>query len=211
MADFGESASLDLLFDRHNADCYFCNKKEVLEAKENDTVADHNEDERSALGFVSDPGGITHKNHSGKLGTNCASTRRERIAMFREGWPEELEASFAAHHLIPGDEALKPSQRFQDDQNGLRTQGKAEGNVGYDVNNKANGVWLPGNYAYSQGKASIWGEGGKGFEAAKKVTVDDYSGAAIEVSGAQYHDRHKDYSERVKKLLYEIHSKIEVS
>lgn len=208
MADFGESVDLSLLFDRHDEDCYFCNAKEKLEARENDPDADYDEDSQEAIGLVADPKGIQHKNDSGKLGQNCADTNPGEKWIRGDEFHVELPVAFAAHHMIPGDASLKKSKLFKDAKNGLQVKGKAEGNVGYDVNNEVNGVWLPGSYAFSQGEEKLWGKAGKTFEELFAVTPYDYAAAAIEFSGAQFHDSHPQYSAEVVKVLDEIHNKL---
>ncbi len=212
MTDFGESASVDVLLDNHDEDCYFCTKKSVPKSKKN--VLKQNFDEDSLIGLV--PGGIEHENNSGTLGTNCASTHPSPLRVQFDDWEEDLPVEFAAHHLIPGDASLQKSKLFRDADYGLQIEGEDEGNVGYDVNNTTNGVWLTGNYAYSQrgkkrGKRlkSQWGEDGETFERVTGIPAQEYVDAAIEFSGAQFHDAHTDYNEIVRKKLDQIYDKLE--
>lgn len=208
MADFGESADLELLFDRHDEDCYFCNKKEVIEALVNDPDADFDEDSQDVVGLVANGKAIKHQNDSGKLGTSCRDTDPGEKWILGDEFHVELPVVSAAHHLIPGDASLKKSKLFKDAKNGIQAKGKAEGNVGYDVNNTVNGVWLPGSYAFSSSEMKLWGKGGRKFEELFAVTPYDYAAGAIEFSGAQFHDSHPQYSSEVVKVLDEIHNKL---
>ena len=147
MSEIGELTKPAEFLERHDEDCYFCNKEEVLEELTNDTEDDFNED--MLIGMVTSSAGIKHENNSGKLGTNCEPSPDEPYVT-RRNWAWKLRIQFAAHHLIPGDASLKKSDLFNGVKYGLKKRGQAKGNIGYDVNNRANGVWLPGN-TYARG------------------------------------------------------------
>jgi hypothetical protein len=130
---------------------------------------------------------------------------------------------YAPHHLIPGNESLKDSaivkflgadpviKNFNE--TGIASRIKDNQSAGYDVNDHANGVWLPSPYALSMKNA--WpGAGGvdvlkkrQGFDAQLIQTTEDfhqaYVAASITVTGAprQFHMRHEDYSEKVQEIL----------
>lgn len=83
----------------------------------------------------------------------------------------------------------------------LHVDGKAKGNIGYDVNNHENGIWLPGNYAL-RGKNGLpaWGS-----QAVKYIedggNPREYAFAAIRIGKAQFHDTHEIYSDFVLDVL----------
>lgn len=214
MTDFGELVDVEVLVDRHDEDCYFCNYKEEIEERDNDCDDDFDED--AHVGVVADGKGLKHKNDSGKLGTNCSTTEPDELWVEGDDLPISLPVCFAAHHIIPGNGSLKISKLFGDDEIGIKIKGKAKGNVGYDVNNAVNGVWLPGNYAFStikpdpKKKGSLWGTKGGGLT--EYFGIDEplsYASAAIEFSGHQFHDAHEDYNSKiVLKALNAIYNKL---
>jgi hypothetical protein len=63
---------------------------------------------------------------------------------------------FQAHHLIPAAASLKGSSILAY----VRSSGRVCCNMGYDVNGKENGVWLPGKHAVAGGNLGInlWGK-----------------------------------------------------
>ena len=116
----------------------------------------------------------------------------------------------AAHHLIPGNASLKPS-----DLKAYMTQGERVTsetgksweileNIGYTANGSHNGVWLPGNYAIRASSSptgltwSILSETHSGW-------CLNYVAATAKAIGAQFHDTHTEYSKSVRKLLDKIH------
>jgi hypothetical protein len=118
----------------------------------------------------------------------------------------------AAHHLIPGEAALAPSDLMP-----FMTQGESvkvkvprkpektktiRKHIGYNVNGAHNGVWLPGNY-YIRGKNSpvagkSWGDLGD------DPWCLNYVAAASKAASGQFHDAHTKYSSAVKDLLNAI-------
>jgi len=86
-----------------------------------------------------------------------------------------FDATVAAHHLIPGNAALKESELFLSEEY-LWKDGKAKGNIGYNINAKNNGVWSPGNYGVRP-----WGTKGATFEAENPgLNAEDFAFAAME-------------------------------
>ena len=138
----------------------------------------------------------------------------------------------AAHHLIPGNASLKPSEltKYMTEGEVVETEdGKSwtiANHIGYNVNGNHNGVWLPGNYAirkYSppnkrrktaRPNTSPVGssKGGVNWSGLPKLYHDDwqlnYVASACRVAGAQFHDTHETYSENVLKLLNKIETKL---
>jgi len=193
--ELGEDVNPSMLADnKHDDSCYFCNAKEEPKEVENDLVDDHDEDAH-----------LTFKNDAGKLGKAIGGDQgKKRITlegMKKDG--QELDVSVAAHHLIPGNASLKESQLFQSNKY-LWKDKKVKGNIGYNVNDAPNGVWLPGNYA-----ARPWGAGGLEFQSTFGPSPQTYAFAAIEAWGAQFHDAHESYSTFVMQGLNKIFQKLE--
>lgn len=94
------------------------------------------------------------------------------------------------HHLIPGNESLKQSNLLD----WIFESDKIKADVGYDVNNAENGVWLPSNNGM-RGNAK-W---------ANPNVKKWYVLKAMEEAGGHFHDRHGDpYSKTVTKILNKI-------
>jgi hypothetical protein len=120
----------------------------------------------------------------------------------------------AAHHLIPGNASLEPSElkRFMTQGSSVNTvTGRSftlNSHIGYNVNGSHNGVWLAGNYAVrASGKwkktpvpGATWGA----LDALHSDWQMNYVAAVAKASGAQFHDTHTDYSDAVKALLNAI-------
>ncbi len=87
----------------------------------------------------------------------------------------------------------------------LWKDGKAKGNIGYNVNAKANGMWSPGNYGVRP-----WGTKDATFEAENRgLKAKDFAFAAMEKWETQFHDSHGDYSDFVKDCLDKVFEKLE--
>jgi len=210
--ELGEAAVVDVVPDEnHNPDtCYFCQQSKPVKDEEN--ILSDELDEDAAQNLVSTDG-LVFKNDAAKLGR----------ALEDQGWKQELftvvlsrkiqngetellscPVVTAAHHLIPGNAALKKSRLFKAGKY-LRTNGMAAGNIGYNVNKGENGVWLPGNYAMRP-----WGTGGKEFTAKHGVSAQDYANASMKVAG-QFHDAHEDYSYFVRRCLDKVSEKLDAA
>jgi hypothetical protein len=80
-----------------------------------------------------------------------------------------------------------------------------KGPIGYDINDAANGVWLPGNYAVRKDTdfKKNWGQFQDPFKAA-------YAKAAMENAGhLQLHDAHPAYNTNVLNTLLDIAKKLD--
>jgi hypothetical protein len=99
------------------------------------------------------------------------------------------------HHLIPGNESLKQSEILP----WIFASDEIEADIGYDVNNAVNGVWLPSNNAMRSNaeppRPCSWDN--------DKVKTD-YVILAMDESDGHFHDRHVDYSKFVVKVLNKI-------
>ena len=121
--------------------------------------------------------------------------------------------------MIPGNESLKGSKivAYLGDNNvikhykkGVSSKIKDDHTVGYDVNRAENGVWLPSPYALSMsnqwpsliGVMVVKKRLGETVANETEAFKHAYVAEAIRVSGNdQFHMRHSDYSNEVRKGL----------
>jgi hypothetical protein len=186
----GEAVAVDVSAENHDDDCYFCNNPEGPVTNLNDL------DDEDVDGLES--AGIKFHNNASKLGTALGGYDSDKQVILppktggkRKHWTSRA----AAHHLIPGNAALKNSAVMEY----LHTDGMATGNIGYNINSAPNGVWLPGNYAIRP-----WGDHG----ASAAVNPQDFATASIDEWDAQFHDAHTDYNSFVLDVLDKIAKKI---
>lgn len=146
---------------------------------------------------------------------------KEMVLYVRSAKLVSYPLDFAAHHLIPGNAALKDSEiaPFLGDSTTVKnfsdTSKIEAGTAGYDVNCAENGHWLPSPYALSMNdgnspsawpnepgmKAALRDEGKETFEVLESFKLA-YAKKAVQVSGGrQFHMCHEDYSAEVKKIL----------
>jgi hypothetical protein len=196
--DVGELVNVDIDFVTHDSDCYFCNAKEEPKEEENDLETSPDEDEDLDGAALE---GYKFKNSSKKLGEALGGVPDAREITL--GDDEEYPSSVAAHHLIPGNAALKESTLYKSKKY-LRVHGMAKANIGYNVNSTPNGVWLPGNYAQRP-----WGPDGADFARKSERTPKEYAFASIDCWRAQFHDAHEDYSDFVRARLDELKQKLD--
>lgn len=193
--DLGESVSIDVIVDeKHDEDtCAFCKATEPPTEVVNDLEASHDEDTKS----------YKFKNDAGKLGEALGGKPSAKEVTLKG---KKFDAAVAAHHLIPGNAALKESKLFKSNEY-LWKDGKAKGNIGYNINSSENGVWSPGNYGVRP-----WGPDGSAFKAENpNLLPKDFAFAAIDAWRTQFHDAHADYSDFVKDSLDKIFDKLEAS
>jgi hypothetical protein len=117
-----------------------------------------------------------------------------------------LPFTVAAHHLIPGNAALKKSDLYEF----LKKDGSVESatgrrwtisaHVGYNVNGSHNGVWLPGSYVIRAGKTDMK-ETWSVLRGGKPNWCINYAASVVKVAGGQFHDTHVEYSEKVLETL----------
>jgi hypothetical protein len=135
---------------------------------------------------------------------------------------DEFPYHVAAHHLIPGEASLAPSELYThymvkdasiDIETGAGTKSFTIGwNIGYNVNGAHNGVWLPGNYALRARFSYKHKYKGQTWEAiADGDFKTKYSIAAMKKSGnRQFHDAHVPYNEKVLSILNKMAEKLMV-
>jgi len=199
--DLGEKVSTgEIVSEKHDEEiCVFCQATEPPKEIINELVDDHDEDAEAKTG--DNVPTYKFKNDAGTLGRSLGGKPGAKAVRLKN---KIFDASVAAHHLIPGNAALKNSQLFKSKEY-LWKDGKAKGNIGYNINAKANGVWSPGNYGVRP-----WGTKGAVFEAENpELKAKDFAFAAMEAWGTQFHDSHKAYSEFVKDCLDKVFDKLE--
>jgi hypothetical protein len=113
----------------------------------------------------------------------------------------------AAHHLIPGGASLNKAGSLHKYMvwKGKNVKPPFAGPIGYDVNCRQNGVWLPGNYAVRRGTEfkKSWGKFRDPFKSA-------YAQAAMKKAGnLQLHDAHPKYNDNVREILVFVGKKLE--
>jgi len=195
--EVGEASAVAIASEDHDKDCYFCKASDKPTTETNDLIDNPDEDQAEMEDSL---GEYKFKNDAGKLGTALGGKPAAKVVTLG-GKP--YDAAVAAHHLIPGNAALKksPLMKF------LWKDGKAEGNIGYNVNAKTNGVWSPGNYGVRP-----WGADGKAFEkGANGATAKDFAFVAMEAWGCQFHDAHEKYSKFVEGVLNKINDKLKAN
>lgn len=208
--DVGEAVAVDIASEKHDESCYFCNAKDEPATEENDLSDSYPEDE-DLDGSLAEQ--VKFKNDASKLGRSLGGKPHPKeIALAvpaettQEKWQHErFDVSVAAHHLIPGNASLKESNLFKSEEY-LWKEGKAKGNIGYNINAAPNGEWLPGNYGVRP-----WGSGGASFQNNWRIGPREYAFAAIEAWGAQFHDAHEIYSSFLISTLDEIYDKLEAN
>lgn len=190
-----EISADDIASSDHDEDCYFCSSKDKPGPLTNDLADDCEDDSQGAIQAL-EVDVIKFKNDSSKLGTALGGN--PGIKKTKSG--TALDVSAAAHHLIPGNAALKKSVAIMEY---IGVNGEKAGNVGYNVNSAPNGVWLPGNYAMRP-----WGPGGVKFHTNTGIEPETYAFRAIEAWEKQFHDAHEDYSSFVLGALDKIAEKL---
>jgi hypothetical protein len=123
--------------------------------------------------------------------------------------------SVAAHHLIPGEASLPESSLI----GYIKGGDIISSDIGYGVNGRENGIWLPTHHALSQhmpvlpfqteahAYASMSSEGNDTVGS----TVSMYTQAVMERTNCQFHDDHTsatDYSNFVIRVLNKIHANL---
>jgi hypothetical protein len=186
VTDIGEMVNVAISARHTKQGCYFCNRTEGSDA--NDLEEEEEEDSGSDV-----EAGNDQKNNSGKLGQSLTGGSPPPVYQIRMNNADK-NLRPGAHHLIPGYASLKQSavKKLLGTDSGSSTK-----NVGYNVNDKANGEWLAANYAVRP-----WSSKKEKF---KKV----YAYLAMRHMTAQFHDAHPTYSDTVLQALNNCAKKAE--
>lgn len=183
----GETIAV-IVFSKGKEDCWYCKEKPEKDDLQNQLV-----EAPSSIGKKEND----LKNDSSELG---------KALGFRPMWSiktphtdKKVYVIAAAHHLIPGNASLKRATTLL--KYIEKAKGKISGDIGYDVNSRKNGVWLPGSYAVRE-KSTLK------IKWSRYRFQDEYAIRAMKVHNAQFHDSHPDYSKNVLKTLRKIAAKI---
>jgi hypothetical protein len=219
--EIGELVAVAVEAPHTSEGCPFCRpteevsvKNELAAAYDEDTDADNNTDNHSgtlALNLTASP----HL-HRGPLPEIPAGEKAPvhdmNVATTKErDWHQRIYDAgcvpviFGAHHLIPGNAALKNSTIYTDKCLGSVDDGADTSNVGYNINSRQNGIWLPGSYAIRSKKGTeqaTWSATSDEFQEA-------YAFSAMADSGRQFHDTHEAYSDVVRKALDDLRDLLE--
>ena len=200
-------AIIDLAVEKTDP-CWYCKKD-----KEDDNV--ENEEDESPPSPVSNNEDNVEENYetndASKLGTNLRNKPAWKMTHkiddedpINQG--DESTIVPSAHHLIPGNASMKKAKQLHrymlwKDNNDLDLRGP----IGYNINSKQNGVWLPGNYAVRAGTAF-----GQTWSAFKDKFKNKYAKVAMKkAQHKQLHDAHKPYNDNVLDTLIEIAKKLD--
>lgn len=194
--------------DHDEETCAFCKSPQKPTTENNDLFDNFDEDNSEIPGLMEE--GMAHKNCAGTLGKNLETNGQSQIetSVRLADMETDLPVQSAAHHILPGYGSVRPSKIMKF----LHAHGMAQGNIGYDVNNYENGVWLVGNYAL-RGKNGLpgWGPKGSSFSTKTKINPYEYAKAAITKGKCQFHDAHSKYNTKVLKALDLIAEKYELT
>lgn len=116
------------------------------------------------------------------------------------------------HHCIPGEASLKGRSEHPILKAIEKAKGTITGDIGYNVNGRLNGVWLPtiiehfyGGYQSTDPIAGItWGSLSKKYPE-KQFSMAE---AAMHETRRQFHDAHPEYSLNVKQRLDKLLNKL---
>lgn len=199
MTELSEPVAIgDAAFSQKKGQCWYCEKEPtgdlVNKEKADPDTTDSESTDECAENDVD--------NNSSNLGQNLGSQPTWNI-LHPVNNTDNTTVLSAAHHCIPGEASLakaKTLHRF------MRIGGpfKYVSDIGYDVNSKANGVWLPGNYAVRPGQYG-WNKKWSGYQSKFK---NEYSKRAMDKAKRQFHDAHVSYNTKVRKSLETLASRL---
>lgn len=196
MTEMAEGIAMAAI-DKGDGPCWFCDEEPTGDlANMEDGDPEHIDGEDNPEN--------NEKNKSSTLGENLGGYPSWQITCPHT--EETVDVIPGAHHCIPGNASLKKAEGLLEF---MRKDGPYShvSDIGYDVNNSSNGVWLPGNYGVRKGKGPYM----KKWSEMKTISrfQDEYAFRAMETAGVQFHDAHPDYSDRVLDTLEKIAGKLE--
>lgn len=181
-----------------DSECWFCKEEPAEKGVKNEEEANPDTSDSESAGDVPEN---HEKNDASKLGENLGSKPAWTITC--PNAKKDTTVLSAAHHCIPGNASFLKAETLL---TFMREGGplKLASDIGYNINHKNNGVWLPGNYNVRKGKehyTKSWGKHKTKFK-------NEYAKRAINNSSVQFHDAHPAYSENVLETLENIAEKI---
>jgi hypothetical protein len=230
VTDFGEMIAIGGLDVELSARCPF--KEDALGVDSTESEGISKDDSEGATEQQENDGGVLGRNlASGSAGADGTvggpfpppssqgvarrDTRRVGVKVKVPGTSSIPDGAYgftvAAHHLIPGDASLAPSnlKKYMTKGDSVEVDtGSGSSNktirkhIGYNVNGAHNGVWLPGNYYIRAGTSPI--PGTTWSELGDNPWCLHYVAAVSKAAGGQIHDAHTQYSAAVEDLLNKI-------
>jgi endogenous inhibitor of DNA gyrase (YacG/DUF329 family) len=181
--------------------CWFCEEDASGRELVNNEVADPDTSDADPVDLVPEN---NEQNSSSELGTNLGSRPKWHIPNpLNES--ESTEVIPGAHHCIPGGASLA---KATDLHKFMRKGEHYRSDIGYNVNDKENGVWLPGNYAVRSDAAEF---NYKTWSAQTTMFQNQYVLYAVQRSGGrQFHDAHRKYNRLAKKSLLALAGKMKL-
>lgn len=113
------------------------------------------------------------------------------------------EFGYNAHHILPADAAVNDSPDLLKE---MKKSGHLKGDVGYGVNHRNNGVFLPTEDKWDAAKYGLWSEIREEVDGYRMLYA--YAYKTMSKTGRQFHTSHTDYSLWVKQRLEEIRVKM---
>jgi hypothetical protein len=222
MTQVGELVSVAIDAPHDEDGCPFCRPKEEVNEKntlraayDEDTEADNDTDNSAgtlAKNLSARPwksGNKLPKPTEGDVAPSMDMEMGSAQTRLWRGWIYDaglVPVLFAAHHLIPGNAAMARSNIHANGWLGPVDDGPDPMNIGYNINSRANGVWLPGNYAIRgtqhRPNQATWTDKDPEFQKA-------YAFLTMLNTGRQFHDAHTDYSNTVLEALNELEELLE--
>lgn len=182
-----------IILEHDAADCPFCKSNEMEKPDpipKSKDVADWEEDPVSDTCLIGNSAGELERNMSEGRPQNWIIDIHDDLKM-----QKDHKITPNPHHVIPGNESLKNAQEllkwiFAD-------KGKIENDIGYNVNNGENGIWLPSNNSM---RGVAWWPGSTNI--GWKII---YAEKAMRAGNGQFHDRHNSpYSHFITQILQKI-------
>jgi len=198
MSQIGEAIAVAAV--KKTSPCWYCEEKPTWPPRKNDENADPQSSEAEDEDDVPEN---DESNESSALGDALGTAPKWKIDCPTTESP--VDVGPAAHHLIPGNASLAKAMK-----SGLKDYMREGGefnlasDIGYNVNNEKNGVWLPGNYGVRPGKNNYkkkWGSQSAAFKL-------DYANRVMKAVKKQFHDAHPKYSKNVLQTLESIAEKL---
>ena len=178
--------------------CWFCSERPTWNLQNNETADPDTSDSEAEDGVPEND----ETNCSSALGVNLGSPPQWKIDCPDTG--KKTTVVPGAHHCIPGGASLAKATALHDF---MRKGGpfNLASDIGYDVNARENGVWLPANY----GVRSQNDHYTKNWSSFSPTFKQQYAERAMaKASGAQFHDAHPKYSKNVLKTLEALAEKL---
>lgn len=193
--ELGETIAIAIanLISESKEDCWYCKEK-----PEKTEIQNQLNEDPDSLGLPPPENDL--KNASSRLGENLGL--RPNWIINKPNSDNKTEVVPGAHHLIPGNASLNKAKTLL---KYIKKGDKINGDIGYDVNCRENGVWLPGNYGVREGASDFK------IKWSQYQYQEEYAINAMKKANAQFHDAHNKYSQRVLKTLEEIAGKIVVN